>query len=199
MDVAACVWRPRGEVVTETRVGWLEPYPDGVCEPVVQTRTCICGIVCEDYLPVASATCTSGCGFLPHHSVEWTEERRRYAQPLSHDVCFSQLQKRGLICQGVYGGTTNASLVPMTTWCVPLDRVCSTIASLFLFESCDVITLSASPTAPPGMLTREYDTLGTDDTVFVGLIIGAGITLVALLLLVGSCWYERNRLQRALA
>ena len=101
---AGCVWSKLGQIVTETRLAWKSEYPRGGCEKIVQYRNCTCGKDCGQFAPNAFSSCTSGCGTTQHGEVTWSEERTRFAQPLSRDTCRSQVQKRGAICQGTFGG-----------------------------------------------------------------------------------------------
>lgn len=145
----ACAWDKSGAEVVETRPAWAEEYPDGACEPVLQTRACTCGeeSTCSEFAPPASATCTNGCGSHPHGTVLWSEERVRYASAKSLE-CEPQRQGRGDRCVGSYGGKGNGTFVPSSTWCVEDGAFCSGTVPLFLYRICLIVVLSPLPMPP---------------------------------------------------
>lgn len=192
MDIsAACVWARNGELVTDRRVAWLEEYPNGPCTAVDQTRNCSCGeeeVVCEDFQPPAQGVCTSGCGTAPHGTVQWTEERTRYAQEISTE-CVPQLQGRGSMCRGAYGAASAGTFSRMEAWCVKSGSRCATTIPLMLFSKCKIVAEAPAPAAPPYPAFANTP----EDTSFVVIITVVSFASAACLMVWAYYHYERSR------
>jgi hypothetical protein len=196
-----CVFAKNGENVIERRAAWREEYPLGACERLVQARNCTCGADdCTDFEPSGTIACTSGCETARSGRVAaWTEERVRFAQPLSTDTCRRQVQKRGAICRGTFGGEVNATWEDIAHWCVPDGNACSSAVALFLYENCTLLASLLSPAAPslpPPSWTgiafgEEMGNKMDDDVVWVACAVAGGVLLLAVTIGVAVLVWER--------